>query len=152
MESAVAVAEQYSERQQSDVDETREEIDVERKHIVRHPTGHEDNGQRDDQTRQPLPTESGGRVSSGRGLIDGAHDERVRHADDECRNDVLDDQHDDAVDKYMMSLFNKIYHDYHPKLHVPDDNWTRKPLAYRESKTFIIYVWPIPYQGSINFT
>ena len=63
MESAVAVAEQYSERQQSDVEEIREEIDVERTHVVRHPTGHEDDGQHDDQARQPLQTESGGRFS-----------------------------------------------------------------------------------------
>ena len=107
------MAEQYSERQQSDVEDTREKVDVERTHVVRHPTDHEDDGQRDEQTRQPLPTESGGRVSSGRGAMqafgrDGADDERVRHADDECRNDVLDDQHDDAVDEDMMSLYNKI--------------------------------------------
>ena len=36
--------------------------------------------------------------------------------------------------------FNKIEQDCHPKQQVPDGKWTRKPLAYRESNNFVIYV------------
>ena len=36
--------------------------------------------------------------------------------------------------------FNKISQVCHPKQQVPDGKWTRKPLAYRESNNFLIYV------------
>ena len=38
------------------------------------------------------------------------------------------------------TCFNKIEQSSHPKLQFPDGKWTRKPLAYRKSNNFIIYV------------
>ena len=40
----------------------------------------------------------------------------------------------------MSMRFNKIQQDCHPKQQVPDGKWTRKPLAYRESNNFLIYM------------
>ena len=43
-------------------------------------------------------------------------------------------------ERFDWDKFNKIEQDCHLKQQVPDGKWTRKPLAYRESNNFLIYV------------
>ena len=70
--------------------------------------------------------------------------------------DLKVDMHDGVALVDLIDIVGKCYHIHvnaistiplalirqgcHPKQHVPDGKWTRKPLAYRESNNFLIYV------------
>ena len=91
------MSDEYREGQETHVDETREEVDVEGAYVVRHPADDEHDRQRDEHARQSFPAESGGRAASGGRAVeavgrDGAHDEGVGRDDDDRGNDVLDDE------------------------------------------------------------
>ena len=113
VEGTVAVSDEYRERQEADVDETREEVYVEGADIVRHPAYDEHDRQRDEHARQPLPAESGGRAASGGRPVeavgrDGADYEGVRHDDDDRGDDVLDDEDGDtARTRHETSSYNR---------------------------------------------
>ena len=72
--------------------------------MVRHPRDEKHDRQSHEHARQPLPAQPRRRVTERRRAVktvgrDGAYDERVGDADDGRRDEVLDDQNDDAEEQ-----------------------------------------------------